>query len=462
MMSSILSVAETVFANSLDAFIPELWAQESLMILEANMIAANLVHRDFSPIIAMAGDVVNTRLPAEFTAVRKVDTDDVTVQDATATNVAVHLNQHLHTSFLIRDGEESKGFKLLRDEYLYPAMLSIAQMVDEIVLGEVYQFLGNCVGNLGTTPTKESVIAVREVMNRNQVPMQGRNLILTASTEADLLAVEQFVAADKIGDEGTALREGSLGRKFGLNLFMAQNTPSIASGNTAVTGAVNNAAGYVVGDTTITVDGLSAAITNGTYFTVAGDMTPQRVVSTVGGATPTSITFLPGLKNDVLDNAVVTLYTPGAINLVAGYANGYGKSLVIDGFTVAPKVGQLVAVGNTPASDAVFSALSTPTTTSLLLNRPLEAAAADDAVVAIGPPGNYNFAFHRNAVALVTRPLAAPAPGTGALSFVASYNGLSVRVTITYSGSQQGHLVTCDMLCGVKTLDSRLGAVLLA
>ncbi|KKM98411.1 hypothetical protein LCGC14_1158160, partial [marine sediment metagenome] len=63
--------------------------------------------------------------------------------------------------------------------------------------------------------------------------------------------------------------------------------------------------------------------------------------------------------------------------------------------------------------------------------------------------------------ALVTRPLAAPAAGTGALSFVANFNGLSMRIVITYDGTKQGHLVTCDLLCGVKVLDTRLGAVML-
>jgi len=67
-------------ANSLDAFIPELWANESVAILVENMVVANLIHRDFSPLVANFGDVVNTRKPAEFTAKRKVDTDDVTVR----------------------------------------------------------------------------------------------------------------------------------------------------------------------------------------------------------------------------------------------------------------------------------------------------------------------------------------------------------------------------------------------
>lgn len=43
------------------AYIPELWANESLAILEENMVIGNLVHRDFENVIANFGDTVNTR-----------------------------------------------------------------------------------------------------------------------------------------------------------------------------------------------------------------------------------------------------------------------------------------------------------------------------------------------------------------------------------------------------------------
>lgn len=456
-----------VFANDLDAFVPEIWAQEGLMLLENNMVAGNLVHRDFENQIANFGDIVNTRLPANFVGKRKTDADSVTVQDAVTPNVAVPLNQHIHTSFLIKDGEESKGFQSLRDNLLAPAMLSLAQMVDEVVLGEVYQFLSNSVGQLGVTPTKETVIAVRNKMNQNKVPMAGRNLIITPDTEADLLAIDSWITADKVGDEGTALREGSLGKKYGIFHWMSQNTPSVPGGtndNTvAVDVLINNADGYAKGDTTLTVDGriAGAAFAVGTWVTIAGDDIPQRIVSSTGAGTPTEIVIAPGLARDVVDDAIVTEYIPGAIDEVAGYAAGYSKELTVDGFAIAPHAGQMVSIGPA-ATEPVHSALSTPTTTEILLGRPLEFARADDAQVAVGPAGNYNFAFHRQALALVTRPLAAPAPGTGALSFVASYNGLSMRVTMTYNGEKQGHLVTCDLLCGIKVLDEALGAVMLA
>lgn len=453
-----------VFANDLDAFVPEIWAQEGLMLLENNMVAGNLVHRDFENQIANFGDIVNTRLPANFVGKRKTDADSVTVQDAVVTNVPVPLNQHLHTSFLVKDGEESKGFQSLRDNLLAPAMLSLAQMVDEVVLAQAYQFLPNLVGQLGITPTKSSIIGIRQKMNELKVPMEGRNLIVTPQTEADLLDIDAFVAADKIGDEGSALREGSLGRKYGINHWMSQNTPSVPTGQTAVLTDLALTAGFAKGSTVLTIDGRVAAtaIQDGSWVTIAGDDIPHRVVTSTGGTTPSDITITPALASAVLDNAVVTEYVPGQIDFAAGYAAGFAKDLVIDGFgggSIA--AGGLVSLGVAPATDAVYGALSTPSATSLLLGRPLAATHLDDAFVAPGPAGQYNFGFHRQALALVTRPLAAPASGTGALSFVASFNGLSMRIVMTYDGNKQGHLVTCDLLCGVKVLDQNLGCVML-
>lgn len=50
-------------SNSIDPLIPELWAQESIAILEENMVAPLLVHRDFEPVVASFGDTVHTRKP---------------------------------------------------------------------------------------------------------------------------------------------------------------------------------------------------------------------------------------------------------------------------------------------------------------------------------------------------------------------------------------------------------------
>ena len=53
-----------------------------------------------------------------------------------------------------------------------------------------------------------------------------------------------------------------------------------------------------------------------------------------------------------------------------------------------------------------------------------------------------------------------PRQGTGALAATVNFEGIGLRVCITYDGTRQGHLVTVDLLCGVKVLDKQYGAVM--
>lgn len=447
------------YANALDAFVPELWANESLMILEENMVVAALIHRDFQPLVANFGDVVNTRKPADFTVKRKTDADSVTIQDASAANVAVKLNQHLHTSFLLKDGEESKSFKELVEEFLRPAMISISRGVDLIVSGQVFQYLANNAGTLNSSAVKKDVIDTRKVMNDNKVIERPRNLVLSSQAEADLLNVENFTDANRVGDDGTAMREASLGRKFGFDMFMAQNISEVTDPALVTGTLINAAAGFTVGTTVLVVDGATAAadIPDGSWLTIAGDEIPQRVTATAGDPV-TGITISPGLRRAVIDDAAITVIDEGEVNLAAGFALDFAKEIIVDGFGVGDlQVGQLVAFG---VQTQVYSVIEVNGVIGITLDRPLELAIADDDNVYIGPAGSYNFAFHRNALSLVIRPLAMPRPGAGAIASVQSHNQIAMRVVITYDGDKQGHLVTLDLLLGVKVLDVALGAVM--
>lgn len=455
MRKTSISVFTPVFENDFGiAYTPEQWAQEALLVLQANMVAANLVYRDFENTIASYGQVVNCRRPGTFEAVRKGVNDDVTVQDADATNLPVTLNQHLHTSFIIKDADQSMAFRDLVTEYLTPAVQSLSNALDQIVLVQTYRFLANHVGSLGTAASKATVIAAREKLNSNKAPMQGRNVIVTPNVEADLLNVADFVNAEKVGDAGTALREGSLGRKFGLDFYMAQNAPSIPVGNDIVTTTIDAAA--AAGATSINLAS-GANVVAGGWLTVAGDMTPQLV--TVAPTTAGVTTISPGLTSACDSGAAVTFYTPAAINLSAGYDAGWVKAMTINGITQAPYPGQMISF---LTNGTKFGAIGTPTATSLTIDRPTAVTVANTNKVGIGPKGEYCLAFHRNAIALVTRPLATPKAGAGALSAVANDNGLAVRVVIAYDPYKQGHLVTVDLLCGIEVLDTNLGCVILA
>lgn len=426
------------------------------------MVVANLVHRDFSPLIASFGDTVNTRRPSKFKALRKTGTEAVTTQDAVSTNVPVVLDQLIHVSFIIYDSEASKSFKDLVTEYMRPAMLAHAQFLDKVILGQVANFAMNSYGDGPLTVNNgvDAILGTREIMNKNLAYVTDRNLILTPTSETTLLNLPIFTQAQQVGDTGNALQEAYIGRKYGFNTYMCQHMSSVAIGNTIdITYLVNNASGYAAGTTTMAIDTGTTAFTANMWFTVAGDGIPHRVI-TGGASSVTTLVFTPPLQSAVANNAIITNYTPGAVNFGGGYAAGYNKEITVNGFTVAPAVGQLVSFGAV-GTNAVYTIIDVNGLIGITLDRSLEASIANTAAVNISPAGEYNFAFHKNAIALVTRPMELPRQGIGAAAANVNYNGLSVRVVLTYDGLMQGTRVTLDILAGVKTLDSNLGALMI-
>ena len=77
----------------------------------------------------------------------------------------------------------------------------------------------------------------------------------------------------------------------------------------------------------------------------------------------------------------------------------------------------------------------------------------------IAKTGNYvpSIAFHKNAMALVTRPLALPQGAAKAA--IMNYDGFGLRVVYGYDMNTKSDTISIDMLCGVKMLDDKLIAV---
>lgn len=455
-----LRKGQTYFSNFIDPYIPEWWAQETLAILYENMVAATMVNRDFEPYFNKFGDIVNTRRPREFKGIRKVKGDPVTTQDAIADNVPITLDQWCHVSFMIDDLEATMSMKKLQDEYARPAAKALARMVDKIVLGQFPRFLPNVAGYLnGITRDniKDQVLNLRKVMDDNKCYDDGRNIILTTKTEADILRPEWFTSADKTGDGGTALRNASIGHKLSMDFWKDLNMANVAVGNTTRTFQINNAAGYGIGSTTLTVDTGTGEITPGTWIALGG--VPYQVASRTGTAPTTSIVLSYGLKYGVNDNDLIIVYTPGAVNLSGGYAAGWNKEITINGFTVAPQVGQFVSFGSDTSN--IYTIIDVNGLVGITLDRSLQATIANAATVNIGPAGAYNLAIHKDAITLAIRGLQPVINGAGAISTTMNDGAFSMRVTISYDPTYQRHRWTMDFLAGIQVLNTQLGAILL-
>jgi len=302
---------------------PSVVAREALVLLENNLVAANLFHRAHTSEFtgAKVGDTLTIRGPASFSA--NEFTSTTSTQNITESSVSLTLEKH----FDVTVGVTSKEMTLNLDQFsarvIQPAVVALAQKIDTYILGKANGIYYN-VGTAGDPlDSLADVVAVDKMLNDNKVPNAGRVCIVNSQTKNDLLAnVSEFIHADKRGDGGTALRNAELGEFLGLRFFMDQN---IGSHDTAGPASwLVNSASVAVGDATVAVDGGSNNPVAGDVFTVAGD-TQQYVVTSYSGGT---VGFLPTAKVAWADNAALTFETTDHSMNIAGNPDGITTALV--------------------------------------------------------------------------------------------------------------------------------------
>lgn len=216
---------------------PDVIAREALMQLRNNAVMASLVHRDYSDeFVGKVGDTITVRTPASFEA--KEFAGSIEVQDATEEGIAVVMDKHLDVSFSVTSAQMALSIEDFSKQLLIPAMQAFADKVDKYLIalnGDVTNRIAHASGAI----TPDVIVDARKYLVDAAAPLTDRNFVIGAIAEADLLKTDLFVSAEKVGDNGTALREASLGRKYGMNFYTDQNiaktteettnyTPSIA------------------------------------------------------------------------------------------------------------------------------------------------------------------------------------------------------------------------------------------
>lgn len=375
---------------------PKIIAREALMQLRANCVMSGLVYRDYSSeFVAGVGDTVTIRKPASFEAKEFNRANGITIQDATESGIDVKLDKLLDVSFEVTAEQLTMDIADFSTQLLQPAMQSFAQKIDLYLLG-LYSDVSSSSGTAGTTPSTIAAITnVRQVLNEHLSPLTNRRLVIDPAAENNFLQISTFHEAEKVGDNGTALREASLGRKFGFDIYSDQNVLTHTKGTLAVGGGTNpkihpKAAGSIGG--------------------------AELTLNVSGGSSPT-------LTGTLKRGDYITIGTNAY--MVTKDATAASNEIAVE---IAPAL-----IADTATTDAVT----------------------------VGGSYTANLAFHRNAFALVTRPLALPKGLADGQKAVVSYDGFGLRVIYDYNSQYKKDVVSIDMLCGVKTLDARLACKML-
>lgn len=206
--------------------IPEFWLAEALGRLNNHMVMGRLVRRDADNVIAEEGDTINIIKRGALTVRDKSEGVDVTADSPANTKVAVVLNSHKYVAWNLEDNASAKAIDAALD-YVADGMGQLAEAIEADLMA-LYAQVATSVGAAGTDLTEATVLAARKALNDQKAPMTGRNLIVSTKDEIALLQIDKFSRADAKGDDGDTLREASLGRLYGLDVYTSQLTPVVA------------------------------------------------------------------------------------------------------------------------------------------------------------------------------------------------------------------------------------------
>lgn len=290
-------------------------ARNALPRLIDNLVFPNLVHRDFSDDFHDLGDTIRVRRPVILTAEDFDAASGVNYQDIQEDAVEVKLD-HLATVDATASAiETATSIDDLNRVFIEPAAAALAEKINRDGL-KLYADIAAVVGAAGTTPsTLSDLAAARRALNVNKVPGFGRVAVWDPEADTAFAQIPAIVNAEKSGS-CEALREGSIGRVFGMDNYMSQGVQKHATGITAATAVKVNGA-VAAGATQLSIDGTSLAgkLVKGDVLLVGG----QSYVVTEDSAAASSnaianVKVYPALPA-IADNADVTLVGSHTANL---------------------------------------------------------------------------------------------------------------------------------------------------
>ena len=208
---------------------PDTVARMALATLYNESVMLPMVYRDYdNDFTGQAGDTVTVRKPAVFTANTYNQAIGITAQNLTETSVDVTLDRIFDVSIAVRSTDYTLEIGDFQAQVIAPAMEAISQAVDSYILGlraDISQAVTATAFNASSNPHPTfALIDAARVLTSAKVPLTDRHVAideyLTAQWRRDALTHE----ADKVGDDGTALRRyGIAGGLHGFDAVVESN-----------------------------------------------------------------------------------------------------------------------------------------------------------------------------------------------------------------------------------------------
>lgn len=218
---------------SVATFIPELWAARLMYALDKSHVAANLVNRNYEGQIRQQGDTVHINSIGAVTVndyTRNTDIDDPEV--LTTTDQTLEINQSKYFNFQIDDVDAAQAAGDMMDTAMGRAAYALNDTSDSFLLGVIAAGAdsGNIIGSsaaetLTSDNVYEKIVALRTILDKQNVPNTGRYIVVPPEVYALLLMDDRFVKASDGGTANATLLNGEVGKVAGFTVYMSNNVP---------------------------------------------------------------------------------------------------------------------------------------------------------------------------------------------------------------------------------------------
>ena len=242
-------------------------ARQALPRLIDNLAFPNLVHRDFSNDFGSLGDTIQVRKPVVLTASEFDESQGIQPQDMSEGTVQVKLDKLATVDAQASAIETAVNIDDLNRLFIEPAAVALAEKINADGL-KLYADVANAVD--ASQHDLAALAAARLALNKAKVPVAGRVAVWDPEAEAAFTQIPAILNAEKSGSTA-ALREGSIGRVFGMEHYMSQAVCRHETGITAAEG-VKVGAAVSEGATQLKVSGttLTGKLVKGDVLIIGG------------------------------------------------------------------------------------------------------------------------------------------------------------------------------------------------
>ena len=214
--------------SDVSAWIPEIWAQEVLSHLKSNLVLGRLINRDYDNQLAQNGDTINVPLPPSLTAGDKTAGSAVTYTAVSASTTPVVLNKHKYVAFQVDDIAKMQSRPDVIAEYGKSAGIALAEAVESAIFAEYANFSVSA-GTGGTDLAKSVLLTARKDLMDAKVPVTDSRFAVISTKDAENLLSDLSTSnAGALFADKTPLRDGSIGRLYGFDVFESQLAPVVA------------------------------------------------------------------------------------------------------------------------------------------------------------------------------------------------------------------------------------------